>query len=723
MQWLHQLDVGVFRCVNSLASRNDFADEVMRFCAGNIFFAPLLILVAILAVWKGGIRGRICLLVAVVLLSLGDPLIWNMIKHAVSRDRPFLQLDGVHLLVGRGSSGSMPSAHAANWFAATMILFLYYRRSIRFMLPLALIVGFSRVYCGVHFPSDVLAGAILGAGYGVAGVWALNFLWQLIGKKFFPLWHQHLPSLLQPKLASVSSPSPPSDGGEGRGEETTHWLRLGYVIIFILLFARLAYIAGDTIELSGDEAYYWMWSKHPALSYFSKPLLIACTHLLGTTLFGDTAFGVRFFSPVIAAALSFVLLRFFARNGHARAGFWLVLIVTTTPMLAAGAVLMTIDPLSVLFWTAAMLAGWRAIQENSTTRHWLWVGLWMGLGFLSKYTALFQFLSFALLFALWPPARKQLKRAGPYLAVLITLICTLPVLIWNSQHGWITVSHVADDAKAGEGWNPAVIQFLSEEAGVLHPVFFLAMIWAAVAFWRRGRNDPLKTYFFSMGAPLFLCYFLYSFHSRIQPNWIVPAVVPLFCLMTLFWGDKMKSGAAWAKSVFAAALIVGAFAVTILHDTDLTGKLFKASLPGHADPLQRVRGWREAARIVGEARQNLFEKEGLPVFIIGNHYATAAEISFHLPEARTNVPAAPLVFSLLGAKTNNQFYFWPGYKDRKGHNAIFARDISLKRENPKPPPKELTAQFKSVTELGVFNVKHRKTVIRRIQIFACRDLQ
>ena len=63
---------------------------------------------------------------------------------------------------------SMPSAHAANWFAMTMVMFLFYRRSLWFMLPMALAVSFSRVYNGVHYPSDVLAGMILGAGYAAA---------------------------------------------------------------------------------------------------------------------------------------------------------------------------------------------------------------------------------------------------------------------------------------------------------------------------------------------------------------------------------------------------------------------------------------------------------------------------------------------------------------------------------------------------------------------------
>ena len=49
------------------------------------------------------------------------------------------------MAANKGSHNSMPSSHAANWFAATMAAFLFYRRSLRFMLPMALAVSFSRV--------------------------------------------------------------------------------------------------------------------------------------------------------------------------------------------------------------------------------------------------------------------------------------------------------------------------------------------------------------------------------------------------------------------------------------------------------------------------------------------------------------------------------------------------------------------------------------------------
>jgi undecaprenyl-diphosphatase len=372
-----------------------------------------------------------------------------------------------------------------------------------------------------------------------------------------------------------------------------------------------------------------------------------------------------------------------------------------------------------------MLAGWRAVQDNGTTRQWLGVGLWMGLGFLSKYTELFQLLCWAVFFALWPAARKHLRRPGPYLAIVVNVVCSLPVLIWNWQHEWVTVASVAGTAGMGSAWKPTlryVGEFIGAEAGLLNPIFFVAAVWAAIAFWRRGRHDPRLVYFFSMGAPLFLAYLLHSFRSRVLPNWIAPSVLPLFCLMVIYWDTRWRLGAARIKPWLTAGLVLGFIAVIVGHNTDLVAKLTGRHLPVNLDPLHRARGWSEAARLVGEARQNLLS-EGKPVFIIGDHYSLVGEFSFYLPEARATVTGEPLVCYRTDSRAVNQFHFWPGYENRKGQNAIFVRELDRDRPKPGRLPLEVEQQFESVTEVGITNVYYHQHVLWPLQIYACRGLR
>jgi membrane-associated phospholipid phosphatase len=715
MAWPQSLDIALFRFLNQALS-NPVFDWLMPVLSGNKFFIPAVILLGFWLLWKGGARGRLFVFFLLLVIAVGDGVICNSLKHGIERLRPFNDITDAVVRIGRGGSGSMPSSHAANWFAATFVAYVFYRRSWRFMLPMAMLVAFSRVYNGVHYPSDVVVGAILGGGYAAGMLWLVDAAWQWVGRRWFPLWWQRLPTLLDPGRQAEAPPGISATPDQ-------HWLRLGYLVILVLLAARWGYLASSTIELSEDEAYQWQWSKHLALAYYSKPPFIAYTQFLGTSIWGDNAFGVRFFAPAIGALLAFLLLQFFAREINARAGFWLVLIVTATPLTAVGATLMTIDPLSVLFWTAAMLSGWRAVQENST-KHWLWTGLWMGCGFLSKATSLFQLACWAVFFWLWPAARSQLRRPGPWLALLVNALCTLPVLIWNRQNGWITVRHLENRAGLDQAWQfrPQFIwDFLAVEAGLLNPVFFVGAIWAAVAFWRRYRDRPLLIYLFSMGAPLFLGYFLYTLRTRVQPNWIAPAILPLFCLMAVYWEARWREGARRVTSWLAGGLALGLFAVVIMHDTNLVGKMGLGVLPSNKDPLVRLRGWREMARLVGEERSKLLA-EGRPVFIIGYHYGLTGLISFYLPEAREGVPDHPMVYYLTSDKPENQFYFWPGYTARKGENAVYVQELKGSGA-PEAPPARLEKEFASVTELGIREVIYRGRVIHRIRIIVCRDLK
>src|SRR6185312_2478233 len=142
-------------------------------------------------------------------------------------------------------------------------------------------------------------------------------LWQWAGSRWFPLWYGRMPSTLNP----VVVPAPPETEAD-KTLRDRQWIRLGYVLIFAQLIINLIYIGSGVITLSEDEAYQWIWSKHLALSYYSKPLMIALTQWLGTHIWGDTVFGVRFFAPVLGAITSICLFRFLAKVANVREAFW-----------------------------------------------------------------------------------------------------------------------------------------------------------------------------------------------------------------------------------------------------------------------------------------------------------------------------------------------------------------------------------------------------------------
>jgi len=161
--------------------------------------------------------------------------------------------------------------------------------------------------------------------------------------------------------------------------------RAVWFFIIALTAIRLSMLA--TTDLEFDETHYWMWSERLAPAYFSKGPGIAFAMRASTAVFGANEFGVRFFSPILAAGTSLLLFYFARRLFSATAGLWAVIALNVTPIFNIGAFLMTIDSLSVFFWLAAMLTFWLAVEKSpGFSWHWPLTGLLIGLGFLSKYT-------------------------------------------------------------------------------------------------------------------------------------------------------------------------------------------------------------------------------------------------------------------------------------------------------------------------------------------------
>lgn len=113
-------------------------------------------------------------------VSLTAACVWGVdlltlaLKLVSDRPRPFEEVPGVDPLIGGTVAGSFPSGHAATSFAGAVVLGYLFRRGLAPFLLLAVAVAWSRVYVGVHYPSDVLVGAALGLAVGLVAVSALR---------------------------------------------------------------------------------------------------------------------------------------------------------------------------------------------------------------------------------------------------------------------------------------------------------------------------------------------------------------------------------------------------------------------------------------------------------------------------------------------------------------------------------------------------------------------
>ena len=129
---------------------------------GAIWIALATLLLIIERYRQSGLAVSIALLIDFVAVNL-------IIKPLVGRERPCDVTVPEDMLLACLSDHSFPSGHTAAAFAAAFALFLCHKRAGSAALILAVLMGFSRLYLFVHFPSDVIAGALLGLSFGFIG--------------------------------------------------------------------------------------------------------------------------------------------------------------------------------------------------------------------------------------------------------------------------------------------------------------------------------------------------------------------------------------------------------------------------------------------------------------------------------------------------------------------------------------------------------------------------
>jgi len=515
--------------------------------------------------------------------------------------------------------------------------------------------------------------------------------------------------------------------------------RAVWLFIVALTAIRLSMLA--TTDLEFDEAHYWMWSERLAPAYFSKGPGIAFAIRASTAVFGANEFGVRFFSPLLAAGTSLLLFYFARRLFNATAGLWAVIALNVTPIFNIGAFVMTIDALSIFFWLAAMFTFWLAL-EKSPQFSWYWplTGLLIGLGFLSKYTNALELVSIVLVLALAPRLRHEFKHPGFYLLLGMFALCTVPPIVWNAQHAWVTLAHLRSRGgiEHGFGLHPVeVLSFIGEHFLAYSPFLFLALAWGVIGSWRRVNQQFKVLFLMWFGLPVFLFYLFLSLNKAAAPNWDGLAFLGFGLLAVYYWRERLETNVLLRLGA-AIAILVGLTMSMVALDTDLLRVVgYKLQ---RTDPSNRMRGWKSATGALETMRNNLETKLGEKLFLIADARDRASEISFYLRDKRAEGPGHPPVYIPESQDMVNQFSFWPRYdefvelnpgaprpegevySEENGINLFVGRDALFVRDGEKRRvPHNIKAGFQSTELVGTIQVSRFGKPLRTWQVFLCRN--
>ncbi|MEE8578301.1 MAG: phosphatase PAP2 family protein [candidate division Zixibacteria bacterium] len=162
LEQLAAIDQALFFFIN-VTLANPVTNAIMPMITSDMLLRILYGAVMLLILWKGDRSMRWLVLFSLVTIALCDQTSSNLLKHMIERVRPCKALENVNLLVGCGSGFSMPSSHATNAFGQALLFAIFYRRVRCVLLITASLIAISRVFVGVHYPSDVIVGAALGS--------------------------------------------------------------------------------------------------------------------------------------------------------------------------------------------------------------------------------------------------------------------------------------------------------------------------------------------------------------------------------------------------------------------------------------------------------------------------------------------------------------------------------------------------------------------------------
>lgn len=441
---------------------------------------------------------------------------------------------------------------------------------------------------------------------------------------------------------------------------TTQTPYLGLLLLILLFKAvliTLFVIHGD-IGLGPDEAQYWTWSQQLDWGYYSKPPGIAWQIALGCEFFGNTVLGVRIGSIVIGILLPLAVYLLAHKSMlKPQTAFWGALILGLSPLGMVSSMLAITDVGMILFWTlgCAVIAAGLSRKRSPDA---LLLGLCILCGALFKWP----------IYLLWPlllmmmPFYPFIKSRKLILGFLLSLLGLLPSFLWNMQHDWVTLRHVAasingspDAVKASStAIQGNVAEFLGAQAALLSPIFFVLMVISLIAAYRRRKDLSAPIAFCALTTfSLLSMLTLLAIFKKIQGNWgdyIYPTGIILIAWLSL---EVLEKGMRWLYLGIVLSLLL--VTTTLSLPAIQTHNLFsEAQIPYKINPFKHNVGWDRLPAVLLKAGYRP-DKD----FLFSSKYQTTSILSFYGPEQKR-----AYFLNLFGIR-KNQFSFWPQMSDEQ----------------------------------------------------------
>lgn len=173
-EFFYSIDLSIFYFFNHTLSSGVLDKFFSIITNVNNWYIAYIILLCI-SIFKGGSKGKIAALGVIILILVSDQTGYHILKEMVKRIRPCNALTDAIIPLGCTGSYSFPSNHALNNFAAATFYYRLYPNLKWILFTVASLVSISRVYLGLHYPSDILGGALLGIIFGY--IFSMLVLW------------------------------------------------------------------------------------------------------------------------------------------------------------------------------------------------------------------------------------------------------------------------------------------------------------------------------------------------------------------------------------------------------------------------------------------------------------------------------------------------------------------------------------------------------------------